>query len=78
MIIAHRGVSFKFPENSLPAFEASWDLDVDGIEGDYHVTKDGEMICIHDDDTERVGHTKVSIQHCTPQALKATELSDKG
>ena len=22
MIIAHRGVSFKFPENSLPAFEA--------------------------------------------------------
>ena len=46
MIIAHRGVSFKFPENSLPAFEASWDLDVDGIEGDYHLTKDGEIICI--------------------------------
>ena len=41
MIIAHRGVSFKFPENSLPAFDASWDLDVDGIEGDYHLNVKG-------------------------------------
>jgi glycerophosphoryl diester phosphodiesterase len=37
MIIAHRGVSFTFPENSLPAFEASWQLGVDGIEGDFHL-----------------------------------------
>ena len=51
MIIAHRGVSFTFPENSLPAFEASWQLGVDGIEGDFHLTKDGEIVCIHDEDT---------------------------
>ena len=43
MIIAHRGVSFKLPENSLPAFEVSWELGVDGIEGDFHLTKDGEI-----------------------------------
>ena len=78
MIIAHRGVSFKFPENSLPAFEASWDLDVDGIEGDYHLTKDGEIVCIHDEDTERVCNTKAIIHHSTLQDLKALELSYKG
>ena len=78
MIIAHRGVSFKFPENSLPAFEASWDLDVDGIEGDYHLTKDGEIICIHDEDTQRVCKTKAIIHHSTLKDLKALELSYKG
>ena len=35
MIIAHRGISFDLPENSLPAFNASWEKGVDGIEGDF-------------------------------------------
>ena len=78
MIIAHRGVSFTFPENSLPAFEASWELGVDGIEGDFHLTKDGEIICIHDDDTERVCNTKAVIHNSTLKDLKELELSYKG
>ena len=78
MIIAHRGVSFTFPENSLPAFEASWELGVDGIEGDFHLTKDGEIICIHDDDTERVCNTKAVIHNSTLKDLKELELSSKG
>ena len=75
MIIAHRGVSFKFPENSLPAFEASWQIGVDGIEGDFHLTKDGEIVCIHDEDTERVCKTKAIIRHSTLKDLKALHES---
>ena len=78
MIIAHRGVSFTLPENSLPAFEASWEQGVDGIEGDFHLTKDGEIVCIHDDDTERVCNTKAIIHNSTLQDLKELELSYKG
>ena len=78
MIIAHRGVSFNFPENSLPAFDASWDLGVDGIEGDYHLTKDGEIVCIHDEDTERVCKTKAIIHKSTLQDLKKLELYYEG
>jgi len=74
MIIAHRGVSFTLPENSLPAFEASWELGVDGIEGDFHLTKDGEIVCIHDDDTERVCKTKAIIHKSTLKDLKKLEL----
>ena len=74
MIIAHRGVSFTLPENSLPAFEASWELGVDGIEGDFHLTKDGEIVCIHDDDTERVCKTKAIIHKSTLKDLKNFEL----
>ena len=78
MIIAHRGVSFTFPENSLPAFDASYELGVDGIEGDFHLTKDGEIVCIHDDDTERVCNTKVIIHRSTLQDLKKLELYHEG
>ena len=78
MIIAHRGVSFKFPENSLPAFEASRQLGVDGIEGAFPLTKAGELVCIHDEDTERVCNTKAIIHHSNLQDLKALELSYKG
>ena len=74
MIIAHRGVSFTLPENSIPAFEASWEFGIDGIEGDFHLTKDGEIVCIHDDDTERVCKTKVIIHKSTLQDLKKLEL----
>ena len=78
MIIAHRGVSFTLPENSLPAFEASWEQGVDGIEGDFHLTKDGEIVCIHDDDTERVCKTSAIIHNSTLQDLKELELSYEG
>ena len=78
MIIAHRGVSFTLPENSLPAFEASWELGVDGIEGDFHLTKDGEIVCIHDEDTERVCKTTAIIHKSTLQDLKKLELYYEG
>ena len=78
MIIAHRGVSFTLPENSIPAFEASWELGVDGIEGDFHLTKDGEIVCIHDEDTERVCKTTAIIHKSTLQDLKKLELYYEG
>ena len=78
MIIAHRGISFDLPENSLPAFNASWDKGVDGIEGDFHLTKDGAIVCIHDDDTQRVCNQKLIVKDSTLEELKALDLDYKG
>jgi glycerophosphoryl diester phosphodiesterase len=78
MIIAHRGVSFNLPENSLPAFEASWSVGVDGIEGDFHLTSDGVIVCIHDEDTQRVCNTKKIIHSSTIKELKQLELNHVG
>ena len=75
MIIAHRGVSYSLPENSLPAFEASWSLGVDGIEGDFHLTKDGFILCIHDDDTQRVCNQMLIFRGSTLEVLKQLNLS---
>jgi len=78
MIIAHRGVSFNLPENSLPAFENSWSLGVDGIEGDFHLTKDGVIVCIHDEDTKRVCNITKVVSHSTIEDLKQLDLQYKG
>lgn len=38
---AHRGCSFKYPENTLKAFEEALEYDIRGIELDVQLTRDG-------------------------------------
>ncbi len=52
-ILAHRGDSQFFPENTMPAFLSARDLKVDVIETDVHLTKDGELVIWHDDTLDR-------------------------
>ena len=78
MIIAHRGISFDLPENSLSAFDASWAVGVDGIEGDFHLTRDGSIVCIHDDNTSRVCNKNLVICNSTLQELKELNLQCEG
>lgn len=53
LLIAHRGASHAAPENTLSAFRLAWEEGADGIEGDFHLCSDGEVVCIHDSDTKR-------------------------
>ncbi|MBQ7347320.1 MAG: hypothetical protein IJW55_05125 [Clostridia bacterium] len=48
ILAAHRGDKLKYPENTMPAFEAALALGVDMIETDIHMTRDGELIIMHD------------------------------
>lgn len=48
LIIAHRGASAEQPENTLAAFRHALALDVDGIELDVQVTRDGVPVVFHD------------------------------
>ena len=52
-IWAHRGSSGFAPENTLPAFEVAKELDIDGIELDVQMTKDGVLVVIHDETINR-------------------------
>jgi glycerophosphoryl diester phosphodiesterase len=47
-IIAHRGASRAFRENTLRAFQRALDLGVDGIELDVHASRDGVLVVHHD------------------------------
>jgi glycerophosphoryl diester phosphodiesterase len=45
---AHRGASHEAPANTMAAFQSAIELGADGIEFDVHLSKDGEMVVIHD------------------------------
>lgn len=72
-IVAHRGASHDAPENTLPAFQLAWKQGADAIEGDFHLTKDGKIICIHDYDTKRVAGTKLIVKDSTLEQLQALD-----
>ena len=52
-IVAHRGSRINRPENTLAAFEEAVRVGADGIELDIHLSKDGEVVVIHDETVDR-------------------------
>ena len=54
LIWAHRGASGYAPENTMIAFEMAADMRADGIELDIQLTKDGEIIVLHDETIDRL------------------------
>ena len=51
--IAHRGASGYAPEHTAPAYTLAIEQKADFVEPDLGVTKDGVLICLHDDTLER-------------------------
>ncbi|URM32780.1 glycerophosphodiester phosphodiesterase [Cytobacillus firmus] len=52
-VFAHRGVSGRFPENTMAAFQAALEAGADGIELDVQMAKDGTLVIIHDEKVDR-------------------------
>lgn len=69
-IWAHRGSSGFAPENTLPAFEVAKELDVDGIELDVQMTKDGEIVVIHDETIDRTSDGSGWVKDYTLHELR--------
>ncbi|MCD6407514.1 glycerophosphodiester phosphodiesterase, partial [bacterium] len=53
VIVAHRGFSGIYPENTLLSFKKAEELGADAIELDVRETEDGEIIVIHDEKVDR-------------------------
>lgn len=52
-VIAHRGASAYAPENTVPAFRLAAEQRATFVEFDLRLTKDRQLICLHDDSLER-------------------------
>lgn len=57
-IVAHRGASFDAPENTVAAMKLAFEQGADGVEADFYLSSDGEIVCIHDKDTQRTAGVK--------------------
>jgi len=59
-VIAHRGASGLFPENTFEAFRAADELHAPYVELDIHMTADGQIVVVHDPDLRRIsGHAGI-------------------
>ncbi len=52
-VAAHRGFSSDYPENTMLAFKKALECGVDQLETDVRVTKDGQLVLIHDATVDR-------------------------
>ena len=69
-IIAHRGYNGWFPENTYRAFEEALKLEVAGVECDVNLTKDGEVVVIHDQTVDRTSDGTGSVGDMTLEELR--------
>ena len=71
LVWAHRGASGYAPENTLAAFQKAVDLDADGVELDIQLTKDDQIVVIHDETIDRTSDGKGWVKDYTLEELRA-------
>lgn len=74
LVVAHRGASRDAPENTLAAFKLAWEQGADAIEGDFLLTKDNKIVCIHDKSTERLADRKLIVKESTLSQLRELDV----
>jgi len=75
MIVAHRGASKDAPENTLEAFRLAWLQNADAIEGDFRITKDDQIVCMHDENTLRTCGEKLVVSESSYSELCRLDAS---
>lgn len=73
-IVGHRGASHDAPENTLAAIRLGWEQNADAVEFDVYLSKDGQIVLIHDADTERVAGVKRKVVEQTTEELRKLDV----
>ena len=68
--LAHRGYSDLYPENTMKAFQEAYVKGFDGVETDVHLTKDGQLVLIHDERINRTSNGKGYVKDMTLEELR--------
>ncbi|WP_054955520.1 glycerophosphodiester phosphodiesterase [Paenibacillus dakarensis] len=68
--IAHRGASGYAPENTMAAFEKAYHIRADMIELDVQLSKDGQLVVIHDSLVNRTSSGKGGVHKMTLNQLR--------
>ena len=78
-VAAHRGNVAEYPENTMVAYKSAYEIGADMIELDLHMTKDGEIVLIHDGDLARTADVSGKISELTlDEVLRADVGIKKG
>lgn len=72
-IIAHRGASHDAPENTVAAFKLGYEQKADAVELDIYLSKDGEVVVMHDKTTKRTAGADKPVAEQTLAELRALD-----
>ncbi|MBQ7638542.1 MAG: hypothetical protein IJS90_06560 [Clostridia bacterium] len=73
-LIAHRGFSALYPQNTVPAFEAAAENGFDGFEFDVHTTKDGVWVVLHNDTVDEMTNGSGNVADYTYDELMMFDI----
>jgi len=73
-IIAHRGASYFEPENTLRSFKRAIEMGADFVEMDIRMSKDKELVVIHDADVNRTTNGSGLVKDKTLSELKKLDI----
>lgn len=76
-IFAHRGSSGTYPENTSIAFQNAAKLPIAGVELDVQLTKDGEIVVIHDETIDRTSNGQGFVKDMTFEQLQTYDFGIK-
>lgn len=74
LLVAHRGASHDAPENTLAAFRLAFERNADGVEGDFFLTRDGQIVCTHDKETKRFSEVNLKVADATLAELRELDV----
>jgi glycerophosphoryl diester phosphodiesterase len=74
---AHRGGAACWPENTLVAFRGGLESGCMWIETDVHMTRDGHVVCFHDDTLERTTNGRGRIRDLDLAELRRLDAGDR-
>lgn len=74
---AHRASRFEYDENTLEAFQATYDKGIRGYETDIRMTGDGELVISHDETLSRLTPSDGNVEKMTRKEISKV-LTDKG
>ena len=77
IIVAHRGLHSRYPENSLAAMFAAWDAGITWCECDVHLTSDGIPIVIHDKTLDRTTTARGRVADFRASDLRDVRLLNR-
>ena len=75
LVATHRGERFTAPENTLTAFQRAIDVGVDMIETDVRMTKDRELVIMHDPTVDRTTDGTGLVHEMTLAQFKALDAA---
>lgn len=70
---AHQGKSGHLPENTLAAFRQAIEIGADWLELDVHMTKDGELVVIHDETVDRTTNGHGWVKDLTLEQIRSLD-----